>query len=145
MKVFTLGYEKRNVSEYISTLNAANVKILIDVREIPWSYKRDFCKVRFSEALRNAGIEYIHLKALGNPKSIRKAGKDTAEILKTYSAYLKKTDAGIDALLEIFNYAKKKKLNVCLTCFERDSSCCHRSIITDHVHPKINGLIVSHL
>ena len=64
MMLFTLGYEKRNISDFIEILRRARVDTLVDVRETAWSHKRDFCKTKFSTALKDVGIEYIHLKQL---------------------------------------------------------------------------------
>lgn len=145
MKVYTLGYEKRNIDEFISILIQARVKILIDVRETAWSYKRDFCKTKFRNALCEKGIEYIHLKELGNPKTLRKSGKGSGEILNNYKSYLEDTGAGIDTLLDLILEAKESRKHICLTCFEKDHACCHRSIIIDHIQPSLEKIKIVHL
>ena len=131
MTIYTIGYEKRNIQEYIEILKKARVQTLIDVRETAWSYKRDFCKVKFNSALSAAGIEYVHLKELGNPKKFRKNYSPADTILKKYKTYLEKTQSGIPALLNLIVFASFKNENVCLTCFEKDHRTCHRSIITE--------------
>lgn len=142
MKMFTLGYEKRNVQEFIEILKEANVQTLVDVRETAWSYKRDFCKTKFKNALSDAGIDYIHLKELGNPKEIRRSGVTSVSILKKYRRYLKDTSAGIPELLTLLESSKQEKKNICLTCYEKDHRDCHRSIISEHVFGKVTGKIV---
>ncbi len=145
MKIYTLGYEKRNIIEYIAILVTAGVKKLIDVREVAWSYKRDFCKTKFTNSLAEADIEYIHIKELGNPKSIRKSGLTSEEILHNYKTYLNETESGIPSLLDIIKLACQEKQNICLTCFEKEHKDCHRSIITNHINPIILKNEIIHL
>jgi uncharacterized protein (DUF488 family) len=145
MRVITLGYEKRTITEYIGVLKSFNVKIVIDVRETAWSYKKDFCKKRFSSALSQANIIYYHMKELGNPKSIRKKEGDVKDILADYKNYLLSTNSGINDLLDLLNNKDNLTKNICLTCFERNFTCCHRSIIIDHIKPYIKKIKVTHL
>jgi hypothetical protein len=49
-------------------LRGAGVERLIDVRKLPLSRRRGFSKTALGLALRESGIEHIHVKALGNPK-----------------------------------------------------------------------------
>lgn len=144
MKVFTLGYEKRNIEEFIAVLKEANVQVLVDVRETPWSYKKDFCKTRLKEALVKKGIEYVHVKGLGNPKQLRKSNTDRGTILNKYRKYLDETESGVLELMGIIDHAKKKKSNLCLTCYEREHLECHRSVIIDHIK-SIISVTVTHL
>lgn len=144
MKVFTLGYEKRNIEEFISVLKKANVQILIDIRETAWSYKRDFCKTRFKQALDKKGIEYVHVKDLGNPRQLRKSDSDRGIVLNKYRKYLEETESGVFELMGIIDYAKKSNCNLCLTCYEREHLECHRSVIIDHIKSLIS-ISVTHL
>jgi uncharacterized protein (DUF488 family) len=47
--LFTLGYEKRTIDEFIEILDDANVDVLIDVRDVPWSHKRDLAKSKLGD------------------------------------------------------------------------------------------------
>lgn len=144
MKIYTLGYEKRTIDQFIEALKAADVHTLIDVRETAWSYKRDFCKVKFSQALSGAGINYIHLRELGNPKRFRRDDSDRDRVLGKYKSHLEETEAGIPEIIDLIKVAKRDKKNICLTCYEREHTECHRSIITNH--PKIaRAATITHL
>jgi hypothetical protein len=70
-QLFTVGYEGRSVDELLDELRAAGVERLVDVRELPLSQRRGFSKTALGDALREAGILYVHVKALGNPKPNR--------------------------------------------------------------------------
>ena len=129
--VYSIGYERRTIEEFIEILQAAKVNILLDVREHPWSYKVNFRKNKLSAELAKAGIEYIHIPEAGNPKTIRKKYIKTETVLRKYKSYLEKTGSGLVEISDIIKIASKKGQNICLTCYERDYSSCHRSVITD--------------
>ena len=65
MRIFTIGYEGSTVGEFIAALKQACVSQVIDVRALPLSRRPGFSKSPLRAALEEAGIEYVHLKALG--------------------------------------------------------------------------------
>jgi len=144
-RLFTIGYEKRGIDEYVELLLSAGVDILVDVRETAWSYKRDFCKSRFSRNLSEAGITYLHLPEAGNPKRFRTNVQSIDACLERYREYLVETKAGLDGLKLVLQEAGNKKENVCITCFERDVYNCHRSIIIEFMKRRFPRLDVIHL
>ena len=144
-KIFTLGYEKKNINEFISILIKSDVKILIDVRETAWSYKRDFCKSNFTNALNDKGITYLHVKKAGNPKNIRRLQTSMKERLKIYKNYLKQTQSGIEDIESIILAASLDKENICITCFEKEHTDCHRSVIVEFLKDSITNLEIRHL
>ncbi len=73
--VATIGYEGASIAEFVAALERDGVSVLVDVRDVPWSRKPDFCKFPLNAALDDAGIEYKHLQALGNPEAGRDAAK----------------------------------------------------------------------
>ena len=73
MTVVTIGYEGRQLDEFVAELSNRRVEIVFDVRENAISRKLGFSKRRLGEALAVAGIDYRHQPALGNPRSNRAA------------------------------------------------------------------------
>jgi hypothetical protein len=70
--LFTIGYGRHRTPEsFVETLTAAGVERLVDVRELPLSRRRYFSKTALSALLAEAGIEYVHMCALDNPKPYR--------------------------------------------------------------------------
>ena len=69
--LFTLGYEGLTIEAFISRLHAAQVKTVVDVRELLLSRKKGFSKSAFCAALATHGMAYLHAPALGCPKPIR--------------------------------------------------------------------------
>ena len=65
--LFTLGYEGLTIEAFIARLQAAQVKTVVDVRELPLSRKKGFSKSAFCAVLSAHGIAYLHAPALGCP------------------------------------------------------------------------------
>ena len=62
--LFTLGYESLIIEAFIARLQAAQVKIVVDVRELPLSRKKGFLKSAFCAALSAHGMAYLRAPAL---------------------------------------------------------------------------------
>jgi len=130
-QVLTIGYEGREIDEFVTRLKQFNISRLIDVREIPISRKNGFSKSALSEKLESENIQYIHVKALGSPSSIRnklKSDWDYNYFFKEYSKYLSKN---IDIIKKLYENILDG-IN-CIMCFERFPEQCHRSLIADRI------------
>jgi uncharacterized protein (DUF488 family) len=127
--LYTVGYEGRTIEELLEALVRSGVERLVDVRELPLSRRRGFSKTALTEILAEAGIEYIHVKPLGNPKPNRERYW-SGDIEGGSRAYRKHLHNGsYSALLELADSLDGKAS--CLLCFERDHQMCHRRVITD--------------
>ena len=142
-RLATIGYEGASIEDFIATLKFANVERIIDVRDVPISRRKGFSKNQLSEALDNAGIMYVHLKALGDPKEGRDAAKSGAydKFKRIYSAHLGTKSARI-ALAEAAALAQSE--SSCLLCYERDHKICHRTMVAESLS-NIVELEVKHL
>jgi uncharacterized protein (DUF488 family) len=129
--IFTLGYQQRSIDEFIDILRARQISVLVDVRETAWSHKPGFSKTAFSQALATAGIEYVHARFAGNPKSLRRTAQTHDACLARYAEYIDGSDHIIDAFDQLIRELVAAGKRVCLTCFERHADDCHRSIIAD--------------
>lgn len=142
-KLFTVGYEGRSLDEIIAELLDAGVEQLVDVRELPLSRRPGFSKTALGGALRDAGITYVHVKALGNPKSNRErywAG----DITGGAAVYRKHLNNGSRwALVELAESLGDHL--ACLLCFERNHAECHRDVIVEALQELHPELAVSHL
>ena len=128
MRIFTIGYEKTTQPELIAALEAAGVTRVIDVRAVPLSRKPGFSKNILGNGLAEAGIDYVHLKALGTPPAGREAARKGrhAELEAIYAGQLDLPEA-IVAAAEMRELAAEKPS--ALLCFERDPALCHRSLL----------------
>lgn len=139
----TIGYEGSDLNDFLSTLSASNVTLLIDIRERAQSRRKGFSKTALSERLALDGIKYMHVRALGDPKSGRdaaRAGK-MDEFRRVYRRVIESKE-GISALERISSLMSCER--VCLLCYERDFRDCHRAIVSQKL-ADIWGVPIRHL
>jgi uncharacterized protein (DUF488 family) len=127
--ILTLGYQQRSIGEYIELLRARGVGVLVDVRQTAWSHKPGFSKSGLKHALVGAGIQYVHAKMVGNPKSIRRQAHDHADCIRQFELYLESSpllEAEFDLMIR---QCLVREQRICLMCYERHPEDCHRSVI----------------
>lgn len=127
MTVYTVSYEGRSLQEFVAALVAGGIRRVADVREAPISRKPGFAKSALSEALRRAGIEYRHLRALGCPKAIRdryRQDKDWQTYTEAFMAHLHEQQP---ALAELATWSEAQP--TALLCYEADFNRCHRTYV----------------
>jgi len=137
MRIFTIGYEGSTQAEIIACLKIAGVDLLVDVRAVPLSRRPGFSKNILAAGLREQGIDYLGLKALGTPPEGREAARklDRARLERIYAGQLELPEAMAQSA-QLLDLVGKK--NVALLCFERSPDCCHRSLLVEHVMPDAN-------
>jgi uncharacterized protein (DUF488 family) len=142
-RIVTIGYQGAKLADFLAALAAAKVELLIDVREIAFSHRREFMKNALAAVLERAGIEYRHMKALGTPKPGRDAAKagDRAGFRRHLLKQLG-SPAGKAALAEAAAVARERR--VCLLCMEHDPKLCHRSEVARRL-AKATGAAIEHL
>ena len=128
MKLRTIGYEAATQAAVIACLKDARVEVLIDVRAIASSRRAGFSKTLLAASLAEAGIDYVHLRALGTPKAGRQAVRAgrVAEMERIYEAHLVEPEAQLQ-LVEALDIAKRRP--AALLCYEADPLHCHRRIV----------------
>ena len=102
--LFTLGYEGLTIKPFTARLQAAQVKTVVGVRELPLSRKKGFSKSAFCAALSAHGIAYLHAPALGCPKPIRnqyKADGNWQTYTRDFLKYIQTQDASLRELVKI--------------------------------------------
>ncbi|MCV7007434.1 DUF488 family protein [Mycobacterium gordonae] len=127
----SIGYEGKTVGDLVAQLIEQDVRVLVDVRFTPLSRKPGLSKTKLAAALHAAGIDYVHHRALGNPKDNRagfRAGQPKSidryrEVLDTVAA----TEA-LKHVCELLDGGA-----VALLCFEQDHAECHRNVVVDRV------------
>ena len=130
MKIFTIGYEGVTQAEFIAALQTAGVELLADVRAVPLSRRPGFSKNVLAAGLREAGIDYVGLKALGTPPEGREAARkhDHATLARVYAGQLAQPEAMMQ-MAQLADMAGERPTAV--LCFERDPACCHRSLLIE--------------
>lgn len=136
----SLGYEGRSVEELITVLKQESVKVLVDVRLTPLSRKPGMSKRRLEAALVDAGIGYLHLPALGNPRDNRdlfRSGDPVGH--DRFRAVLDDESASraVDHIAELLDGQV-----VAVLCFERTHEQCHRHLVAEAVRAAMPSLEV---
>lgn len=128
----TIGYEGSSIEDFLKTLEEFGIDLLIDVRDVPISRKKGFSKSGLAQSLDARGVEYLHLKGLGDPKAGRIAAREGRfeDFRRIFDAHLVSRSAQADIDRGI-NFAMDRM--ACLLCFERDHTKCHRCIVAEEM------------
>lgn len=141
--LFTIGYEGAAVGDFVSTLELAGVKHVLDVRQLPQSRRPGFSKTSLAANLETAGIGYTHCRQLGDPKPGRDAARrgemDLFRAIFEEHLAVPATQAALALAAEA-----AMRHPVALVCFERDPHGCHRSLVAKRLS-EICSLSVRHL
>jgi uncharacterized protein (DUF488 family) len=141
--LYTIGYEKTLLKDVVSTLTAARVATLIDVRDRPISRRPGFSKRQLAAAVEDAAIRYLHLQALGTPPEGRLANRrrEWDRFWTIVEEKLARSEAEL-ALQQAGELAEAAPS--CLLCYEADWHICHRRRVADILTQR-HGFAVSHL
>lgn len=136
MRIFTIGYEGSTVGEFIAALQKAGVKRVIDVRALPLSRRPGFSKTPLRGALAEAGIDYVHLKALGTPSEGRTAARAGrhSDMARIYAGQLEMPEAIVQSAQMLELAAERPSA---LLCMEREPAECHRTLLLKAVAPDL--------
>ena len=132
VRIFTIGYEGTSVPEFVHALQEAGVERVIDVRALPLSRRPGFSKSPLKAALAEAGIDYMHLKALGTPadgRAAARAGRH-ADLERIYAGQLELPEAIVQSA-QMLELARERPS--ALLCMEREPANCHRTLLIEAV------------
>lgn len=143
--LYTIGHSTRSVAELIEILQASAVTRVVDIRRIPRSRANPQFDVGvLPETLAGAGLEYVHLAALGG---LRANGDDEdanagwiRRPFRNYADYAQ-TAAFKEGLRDLLEMAARQ--TCAILCAEAVWWRCHRRIVTDHA--LAHGVPVIHL
>jgi Protein of unknown function, DUF488/Hypervirulence associated proteins TUDOR domain len=145
--LYTIGHSSRPLAELIEALRAVGVARLIDIRSFPRSRTNpQFNADVLEQALRGAGITYVHLAALGGRRAKSKCTVEGANAgwqqqpFHNYADYAE-TAPFREGLRELLATALRE--TCAIMCAEAVWWRCHRRIVTDHV--LAHGVPVVHL
>lgn len=128
-RTFSIGYEKRDIRQFLDLLTRNRIELLVDVRANPVSRKPSFSKSGLANSLSKSGIGYLHMPSLGIESSMRKNLKtdaDYAELFRYYRIHLSFRKEDVTELAKL-GFRKR----IALMCFERDHLHCHRGILAE--------------
>ena len=131
-RLSTIGYEGKTLDEFLGELKDAGVEVVLDVRAVAASRRPGFSKTALSNALREQGIDYLHLRPLGTPAAGREAARAgrIAEMNQIYAGQLETPEAGL-ALEQALAAAGER--HAALLCYEKQACDCHRTLLAERM------------
>ena len=73
--IATIGYQAATMPSFLRSLGDAKIDLLVDIRAVASSRRPGFSKTALAANLREAGIDYLHLRGLGTPADGRAAAR----------------------------------------------------------------------
>jgi uncharacterized protein (DUF488 family) len=142
--IATIGYESATVRTFLDALKEAGVELLVDVRAVASSRRPGFAKTKLAANLREAGIDYLHLRGLGTPadgRAAARAGRHE-EMRAIFLEHLAtgEAQAELETLADIVRSGRR----VALLCLEANPEHCHRTMVADALVSKLK-VRVEHL
>ena len=131
--VYAMGFSNRSWDVTLEILNAFAIKRVVDIRTLPGSkHTPQFNLEHMKAALPKAGIDYVHLKALGGFRKPVKGSETNAAWqnsgFRGYADYMQ-TEAFRAALDQLEELLKERKTVYC--CTEVVFWRCHRQLVSD--------------
>jgi uncharacterized protein (DUF488 family) len=141
--LYTIGYERASLAEFLATLRAAGIATVLDIRDLPLSRRAGFSKRQFAAALEEASIRYVHLRSLGTPPEGREANRrrDWQRFWQIVEEKLARAEAEL-ALEEAASLAAAAP--TALICYEADWRICHRRRVAEMLAER-HGFAPRHL
>ncbi len=121
---FTIGYEKKDIDQFLNALVSNNIDLLIDIRRNPFSMNFIYIKDALMRKLKDVGIDYLHIPELGIESDERKnlnTKDDYEELFIKYRQTLPIKEVYINRIIELGTTKR-----IALLCFEADCNFCHR-------------------
>jgi uncharacterized protein (DUF488 family) len=138
----TIGYQGATPDGFRCALEEARIELLVDIRAVASSRRPGFSKTKLAASVEEAGIGYLHLRALGTPadgRAAARAGKHD-EMRTIFLAHMATPDAQ-SALADLAEIVREGRC-VCLLCFEADPAHCHRNIVAQQLAERLDVGIV---
>lgn len=144
MKVFTIGFTKKNAEQFFSRLKQPGLMRLIDARLNNVSQLAGFTKkddLRFFLNTIN-GIDYLHRPDLAPTKDIldeyKKNGGDWARYERRFLDLMASRKIETTVPKELIDGA-------CLLCSEPTPEHCHRRLVAEYLRSRWGDLEIRHL
>lgn len=135
--IFTVGYEGRDIDQFLKVLITNHIDTLIDVRKNAFSMKFSFVKNKLHRYLDKMGINYIHMPELGIEGDERKNLLTLKDYKDLFEKYKESTLINYsDKVDEIIRVGKQHR--VALMCFVADVETCHRGVIAQEITERLN-------
>jgi uncharacterized protein (DUF488 family) len=130
--VYAIGHSTRTIEDFIETLQAHSISLLVDIRTIPRSrHNPQFNEEPLKTSLETKCIAYMHFTELGG---LRKARKDSVNTgwrnasFRGFADYMQRREFA-SAVRTLMRLAKLRR--IVILCAEGNPFRCHRSLVAD--------------
>jgi uncharacterized protein (DUF488 family) len=144
MKIFTIGFTKKNAEQFFTRLKQPGIERVVDARLNNVSQLAGFTKkndLRFF--LREiCHIDYVHLPELAPTQEILNAYKKNGGDWTTYERQF----LALMAQRRVEETLDKKIISGgCLLCSESTPEHCHRRLVAEYLREKWGDVDIQHL
>ncbi|HWK70560.1 MAG TPA: DUF488 domain-containing protein [Burkholderiaceae bacterium] len=142
--IWTVGHSTHPIDEFVAILASYGIETIVDIRSHPGSRKYpQFGKEALASSLREHGIAYCWLRALGGRRKAAADSPNTAwrnASFRGYADYMSTPEfkQGMDELLHLAGGSR-----TALMCAEAVWWRCHRSMVADALC--VQGIQVLHI
>lgn len=147
MKLYTIGFTKKNAETFFELLGKNEVKLLLDIRLNNVSQLAGFAKGKDLEYFTRAilDIPYKHDIRLSPSKELYDKYKSGSIIPEEFEEEFKKVleSRNVDSII-LEEYGELLE-NACLLCSEDKPEGCHRKLIAEFIAQIIPGTEIKHL
>ena len=130
MKIYTIGFTKKTLEDFISRLKRSNIQRIVDIRLNTTSQLAGFAKSPDLEfILKQFGIEYVSIKSLAPDKALLdkyRKDKNWKEYVDNFKALMNTRNAR--KTLDDLQLDKKTS---CFLCSEDKPEKCHRRLVAE--------------
>ncbi|MBM7853902.1 uncharacterized protein (DUF488 family) [Desulfohalotomaculum tongense] len=143
MTIFTIGFSKKSLREFIKRLQKHNINQVIDIRLNNTSQLAGFAKKEdLKYILELVGIEYKHMPEFAPTDAILKGYKNKKI---TWDEYEKLFIDLLKTREPLPNIVDTPGENICLLCSEDKPKECHRRLVAEYFLSKNYCSSIKHL
>lgn len=144
MKLYTIGFTKKNAEQFFGKLKQAGLTKIIDTRlnnvsQLAGFTKKDDLRFFAKEIL---GVDYVHIPSLAPTKDIldayKKDGGDWATYEQKFNSLI--GSRHIESTLD-----KDTLDGACLLCSEPTPHHCHRRLVAEYLREHWGNVEIKHL
>lgn len=143
IKIYTIGFAKKNAEEFFTKLKKAKVTKLIDVRLNNVSQLAGFANAKhLPYFLSLHGIDYVHREELAPTKELLDGYKKKSI---SWSEYEKQYPQILDSRNVMDKLDINEFDNAVLLCSEATEEQCHRRLLAEYLKGENSDIKVIHL
>ena len=128
-RVFTVGYQGKTFKDFVESIKRNEIEVVLDVRQNPHSYNKEFSSTFLTTELELNGIGYLGFSELGSPRDLRRRLRESRDMTHFLNGYARH----LESIVEIFKSlveSCKNRLSA-LLCSERNWRGCHRRVLSE--------------